>query len=98
MAHNCLSESHVKVDCTSPARCFNCLDGGHQAHDCPLPARPAPSDGKRGRSPARPAWCAHPDLIPDEKILTIPEPEEEHDGGPPSSSGLRRSSTPRCWH
>jgi len=28
-------------------------------------------------------WCAHPDLIPDEKILAIPEPEEPHDGGPP---------------
>lgn len=28
-------------------------------------------------------WCAHPDLIPDEKILAIPEPEEEHDGGSP---------------
>jgi hypothetical protein len=30
------------------------------------------------------AWCAHPDLIPDEKIIAIPEREEEHDGGPPS--------------
>jgi hypothetical protein len=29
------------------------------------------------------AWCTHPDLIPDEKIMAIPEPEEEHDGGPP---------------
>lgn len=28
-------------------------------------------------------WCAHPDLIPDEKILAILEPEEEHDAGPP---------------
>jgi hypothetical protein len=28
------------------------------------------------------AWCAHPDLIPDEKIMAVPEPEEEHDGGP----------------
>lgn len=28
-------------------------------------------------------WCAHPDLIPDDKILAIPEPEEEHDGGSP---------------
>ena len=29
------------------------------------------------------AWCVHPDLIPDEKILAIPERAEEHDGGPP---------------
>lgn len=29
------------------------------------------------------AWCAHPDLIPDEKIMAVLEPEEEHDGGPP---------------
>jgi hypothetical protein len=29
------------------------------------------------------AWCAHPDLIPDEKIMAVPEKEEEeHDGGP----------------
>ncbi|CAD6234888.1 unnamed protein product [Miscanthus lutarioriparius] len=28
------------------------------------------------------AWCAHPDLIPDEMIMAVPEPEE-HDGGPP---------------
>lgn len=41
-------------------------------------------------------WCAHPDLILDEKILAILEPEEEHDGG--SFSGLGRSSTPRCRH
>lgn len=55
---NCLSESHVKADYTGPARCFNCLDGGHQARDYPLPARPAPDEGKRGRSPARPACRA----------------------------------------
>jgi hypothetical protein len=28
------------------------------------------------------AWCAHPDLVPDEVVMAIPEPEEEHDGGP----------------
>lgn len=28
------------------------------------------------------AWCAHPDLVPDEVIMAIPEPEEDHDGGP----------------
>lgn len=28
------------------------------------------------------AWCAHPDLIPDEKIVVIPEPVM-HDGRPP---------------
>jgi hypothetical protein len=27
-------------------------------------------------------WCAHPNLILDERILAILEPEEEHDGGP----------------
>lgn len=27
------------------------------------------------------AWCAHPDLVTDEKIMAVPEPEEEHDGG-----------------
>lgn len=29
------------------------------------------------------SWCAYPDLVPDEVIMAIPEPEEEHDGGPP---------------
>lgn len=29
------------------------------------------------------AWCAHPNLIHDEMIIAVPEPEEEHDGGPP---------------
>jgi hypothetical protein len=29
------------------------------------------------------AWCAHPDLIHDEMIITVLEPEEEHDGDPP---------------
>lgn len=29
------------------------------------------------------AWCVHPDLVPDEMIMAVPEPEEEHDGGPP---------------
>lgn len=29
------------------------------------------------------AWCAHPDIIPDENIMAVPEPEEEHDGGSP---------------
>lgn len=29
------------------------------------------------------AWCAHPDLVPDEMMAAIPEPNEEHDGGPP---------------
>lgn len=28
-------------------------------------------------------WCAHPNLIPDEKIMAIPDPEEEQDGGSP---------------
>lgn len=28
-------------------------------------------------------WCVHPDLIPDEMIMVIPEPEEEHDDGSP---------------
>jgi hypothetical protein len=28
-------------------------------------------------------WCAHPDLIPDEIIMAVPEPEEVHDGGSP---------------
>lgn len=28
------------------------------------------------------AWCAHPDLVPDDMIIKIPEPEEEVDGGP----------------
>jgi hypothetical protein len=27
------------------------------------------------------AWCAHPDLVTDEKIMAVPEPEVEHDGG-----------------
>jgi len=31
------------------------------------------------------AWCAHPNLIPDEKIMAVPEPQEEHDGGPHST-------------
>ena len=29
------------------------------------------------------AWCAFPDLIPDEKIMAVPKSEEEHNGGPP---------------
>jgi hypothetical protein len=29
------------------------------------------------------AWCAHPDLVPDEMVLAILELEQEHDGGPP---------------
>jgi len=28
-------------------------------------------------------WCAHPDLVPNEKIMAVPEKEGEHDGGPP---------------
>jgi hypothetical protein len=28
------------------------------------------------------AWCAHPDLVPDEVIMAVLEPEEPHDGGP----------------
>lgn len=28
-------------------------------------------------------WCSHPDLVPDEVIVAIPEKEEEHDGGSP---------------
>ncbi|CAD6272682.1 unnamed protein product [Miscanthus lutarioriparius] len=30
-------------------------------------------------------WCAHPDRVPDEIIMAVPEPEEEHDGEPPLS-------------
>lgn len=48
---NCLSESHVKADCTGPARCFNCLQAGHQARDCPFPLRQPVGGAKRGRSP-----------------------------------------------
>lgn len=29
------------------------------------------------------AWCAHPDLVPDEKMIAIHEPELEQDGGSP---------------
>ena len=29
------------------------------------------------------AWCAHHDLVLDEMIMAVPEPEEEHDGEPP---------------
>lgn len=29
------------------------------------------------------SWCAHPDLVPDEVIMAVPEPEQEHDGGSP---------------
>jgi hypothetical protein len=29
------------------------------------------------------AWCIHPDLIPCEKIIFIPEPELMHVYGPP---------------
>lgn len=29
------------------------------------------------------AWCVHPDLVADEKIMAVPEPDEEPDGGPP---------------
>ncbi|CAD6222371.1 unnamed protein product [Miscanthus lutarioriparius] len=28
-------------------------------------------------------WCAHPDLVLDEIIMAVPEPEEEHDSGSP---------------
>lgn len=28
-------------------------------------------------------WCAHPELIPDEKIMAISKPKEPHDNGPP---------------
>jgi hypothetical protein len=41
-------------------------------------------------------WCAHLDLIPDEKILAILEPEEVHNGGPLSSSVHGRSSIRMC--
>lgn len=36
------------------------------------------------------AWCAHPDLIPQEIIMAVPEPEEEHDGGPRFPSARTR--------
>lgn len=29
------------------------------------------------------SWCAHPDLVPDEVIMVVPEPEREQDGGLP---------------
>ncbi|CAD6214183.1 unnamed protein product [Miscanthus lutarioriparius] len=29
------------------------------------------------------ARCAHPDLVPDEMIMVVPEPKEEHDGSSP---------------
>jgi hypothetical protein len=29
------------------------------------------------------AWCANPNLVPDEMVLAIPEAETVHDGGPP---------------
>jgi hypothetical protein len=29
------------------------------------------------------AWCAHPNLIPDEMIIAMPESKDEHDGGSP---------------
>ncbi|CAD6338683.1 unnamed protein product [Miscanthus lutarioriparius] len=29
------------------------------------------------------AWCAHHDLVLDEMIMAVPEPEEEHDGSSP---------------
>lgn len=41
----------------------------------------APSDLDDERELFVVAWCAHPDLILDEKIMAVPEPEEEHDGG-----------------
>jgi len=28
------------------------------------------------------AWCAGPKLVPDEFIMAVPEPVDEHDGGP----------------
>lgn len=46
---NCLSESHVKVDCTEPPRCFHCRGTGHQERSCPLLGKGV---GKRGRSPS----------------------------------------------
>lgn len=46
---NCLSESHVKADCTSPPRCFHCLGEGHQERSYPALGR---DTVKRGRSPA----------------------------------------------
>lgn len=38
------------------------------------------------------AWCAHPDLVPDEMIMAVPEPEDEHmTEARRSTSGLTRS-------
>jgi hypothetical protein len=28
-------------------------------------------------------WCTHPDLVPNEIIMAVLEPEEEHNGGSP---------------
>lgn len=42
------------------------------------------------------AWCVHPDLIPDEETMAIPEPEEEHDGGHRCFSVRRRLSMMSC--
>jgi hypothetical protein len=51
---NCLSESHVKADCTSPPRCFHCLGEGHQERSCLALGRGA---FKRGRSPTADFGC-----------------------------------------
>lgn len=57
LCFNCLANSHVKAQCTYPARCYNCWCEGHRAVDCPFPVRPARAAAiaamKRARSPAR---------------------------------------------
>jgi len=45
---NCLSDSHVKADCTFPSRCFHCFEEGHQERLYPRLGR---RTCKRSRSP-----------------------------------------------
>jgi hypothetical protein len=43
-------------------------------------------------------WCVHLNLIPQEKIVFIPEPDSIHVGGCPCSWIRRRSSIQTCLH